>query len=70
MDVYWITADELPRINETILLTDCTDVHSGYLDSNLEWRFSDNELASDYQFDVFYWMYFPEPPKENQNENS
>ena len=61
----WISVkDRLPRnINEGFLITDGPDVFVGFHSSNLEWHMSNGELCIDIDFDVFYWMPLPEPPK-------
>jgi len=61
----WISVkDGLPdNNNETLLITDGTDVFAGFYCSMLEWHMSNGESCDDIGFDVFYWMYLPEPPK-------
>lgn len=51
-------------INTTVLVTDGYEVFPAFIDSMLEWRFTNQDVCSDHDFDVFYWMLFPNPPTE------
>jgi len=57
----WISVkDELPIINELVLITDCTEVIPGFYSSMLEWC----EIGGiETSLDIYYWMPFPEVPK-------
>lgn len=59
--------ENMPEVNEIVLMSDGYDVFSGFLDSNLDWRMQNGDSVDENNFDALFWINFPEPPKTNKD---
>lgn len=49
--------------NETILISDGSEVYSGFFSSNHEFCFNSMDVCDEQDFHVSHWMPLPEAPK-------